>query len=171
MRVNEHIRYQPDDSPPPLLTLSVASQGVVIALSNTATLVTIFVLASGGSEGYLSWAVFVSLMIAGGITALQAAKWGRVAPGYILLMGPAAPFMAVCVLAVTQGGFALMSSLIVAASLVQFALAFWLAQLRRVITPVVSGVAFMLIAASAMPIAITRLENIPAGVSPLAGPA
>lgn len=170
MRVNEHIRYQPDDKPPRILTLSVASQGVVIALSNTATLVTIFVLASGGSEGYLSWAVFASLIIAGAITALQAAKLGRIAPGYILLMGPAAPFMAVCVLAVTQGGFALMSSLIVAASLVQFALAFWLAQLRRVITPVVSGVAFMLIAASAMPIAIARLENVPAGVSPIAGP-
>ena len=63
-----------------------------------------------------------------------------------------------------------MSSLVVAASLVQFALAFWLAQLRRVITPVVSGVAFMLISASAMPIAIARLENVPADVSPLAGP-
>lgn len=171
MRVNEHIRYQPDDKPPRLLTLSVASQGVVIALSNTATLVTIFVLASGGSEEYLSWAVFASLIIAGAITALQAAKLGRIAPGYILLMGPAAPFMAVCVLAVTQGGFALMSSLIIAASLVQFALAFWLAQLRRVITPVVSGVAFMLIAASAMPIAIARLENFPTSVSPIAGPA
>ncbi|MYF79458.1 MAG: hypothetical protein F4180_06255, partial [Chloroflexi bacterium] len=171
MRVNEHIRYQPDDKPPPLVTLSVASQGVVIAVSNTAALVTIFVLASGGSEGYLSWALFASLIIAGAITALHAAKLGRIAPGYILLMGPAAPFMAVCVLAITQGGFALMSNLIVAASLVQFALAFWLAQLRRIITPVVSGVAFMLISASAMPIAIARLENVPADASPLAGPA
>lgn len=171
MRANEHVRYEPGDKPPALLTLSVASQGVVIALSNTAALVTIFVLASGGSEEYFSWALFASLIIAGVVTALHAAKLGRIAPGYILLMGPAAPFMAVCVLAITQGGFALMSSLILAASLVQFALAFWLAQLRRVITPVVSGVAFMLISASAMPIAIARLENVPADVSPFAGPA
>ena len=63
-------------------------------------------------------------------------------------MGPGAPFMAVCVLAVTEGGLPVMSSLIIAASLVQFALAFWLAQLRRIITPVVSGVAFMVIAVS-----------------------
>ena len=171
MRVNEHIRYEADDKPPALATLSVAAQGVVIALSNTVALVTIFALASGSSESYFSWALFASLVIAGAVTALHAAKFGRVAPGYILLMGPAAPFIAVCVLAITQGGFALMSSLIVAASLVQFALAFWLAQLRRVITPIVSGVAFMLIAASAMPIAIARLENVPAGVSPIAGPA
>ena len=171
MRDNEHIRYEPDDNSPPLVTLSVASQGVVIALSNTATLVTIFALASGGSEDYLSWALFASLMIAGVVTVHQVAKLGRFAPGYILLMGPGSPFMAVCVLAVIEGGLAVMSSLIVVASLVQFALAFWLAQLRRVITPVVSGVAFMLLAASAMPIAIARFEDVPADVSPLAGPA
>ena len=78
--------------------------------------------------------------------------------------------MAVCVLAVAEGGLPVMSSLVVAAALVQFALAFWLAQLRRVITPVVSGVAFMVIAASAMPIAVARLESVPAGASPAAGP-
>ena len=171
MRVNEHIRYDPDEKPSRLLTLNVASQGVVIALSNTATFVTIFALASGGSEGYLSWSLFAAMMIAGIVTGLQAAKLGRLAPGYILLMGPGAPFMAVCVLAVMEGGLAVMSSLIVAASLVQFALAFWLAQLRRVITPVVAGIAFMLIATSAMPIAIARLDNVPADVSPIAGPA
>ena len=140
-------------------------------MSNTVTIVTIFAVASGGSEGYLSWAVFASLLIAGTVTAHQATKLGRLGPGYILLMGPGVPFMAVCVLAVTEGGLAVMSSLIVVASLVQFALAFWLAQLRRVITPVVSGVAFMVIAASAMPIAVARLDNVPEGVSSIAGPA
>ena len=172
MRVNEHIRYEPDDKCPPLVTLGVAAQGGVLALSNTVTIVTIFAVAAGSSEGYLSWAVFASLVIGGAVTAHHAAKLGRLGPGYILLMGPGVPFMAVCLLAVTEGGLAVMSSLIVAASLVQFALAFWLAQLRRVITPVVSGVAFMVISASAMPIAIGRLENVPAeDTSPLAGPA
>ena len=171
MRVNEHIQYEPDDKCPPLVTLGVASQGGVLALSNTVTIVTIFAVAAGGSEGYLSWAVFASLAIAGVSTAYHAAKLGRLGPGYILLMGPGVPFMAVCVLAVTEGGLAVMSSLIVVASLVQFALAFWLAQLRRIITPIVSGVAFMVIAASAMPIAVARLDGVPADAPSLAGPA
>ena len=171
MRVNEHIQYEPDEKCPPLVTLGVAAQGSVLALSNTVILVTVFAVASAGSESYLSWAVFASLIIAGTATAYQAAKLGRLGPGYILLMGPGSPFMAVCVLAAAEGGLAVMSSLIVAASLVQFALAFWLAQLRRIITPVVSGVAFMVIAVSAMPIAIGRLQNVPEGVSPIAGPA
>ena len=171
MRVNEHIRYETDDKPPRLVTLSVASQGAVIALSNTATLVTIFAVASGSSEAYLSWALFASLVIAGAVTVHQAVKMGRLAPGYLLLMGPGSPFMAVCVLAAIEGGLAVMSSLIIAASLVQFALALWLAQLRRIITPVVSGVAFMLISTAVMPIAIARFNNVPADVSPIAGPA
>ena len=138
-------------------------------MSNTVTIVTIFAVAAGGSQSYLSWAVFSSLIIAGIVTAHQAAKLGHLGPGYILLMGPGTPFMAVCVLAVMEGGLAVMSSLIIVASLVQFALAIWLAQLRRVITPVVSGVAFMIIAAAAMPLALARLDSVPADVSATAG--
>ena len=171
MRVNEHILYGPDDRSPPLLTLGVAVQGVVLMVSNTITITIVYALAFDAGESYLSWAVFAGMLIGGAGTALQAARLGRLGPGYILMMGPVVPFVAVCVLAVDKGGLALMSSLVVASSLIQFAVAAWLAQLRRVITPVVSGVAFMIIAVSAMPIAITRLNDVPAGASPIAGPA
>ncbi len=170
MRVNEQIRYEPDDSCPPVAMLNVALQGAVIALTNVVSLVTIFAVTADGGEGYLAWAVFSGLVIAGATTALQAARIGRIGSGYILLMGPAAPFMGICVLAVNEAGLPVMASLIVAASLVQFAMAFWLAQLRRIITPVVSGVAFMVVAAAAMPICVSRLDDVPAGLSPLAGP-
>lgn len=170
MRVNDHIRFEPDETPSLPVTLGVAAQGSVLALSNTVTIGTIFAVAASGSADYLSWVIFASLMIAGVVTAHQATSLGRWGPGYILLMGPGIPFMAVCLLAIAEGGLALMSSLVIAASLVQFALAFWLAQLRRIVTPVVSGVAFMVIAASAMPIAVARLDSVPAGVSPIAGP-
>ena len=171
MRVNEHIRFEPDDGPPPLVTLGVAFQGCLLALSNTVTLVTVFAVALDRSGSYLSWAVFASLAVGGAVTALQATRLGRLGSGYILFMGPGAPFMAVCVLVGTESGLSVMSSLIVGASLVQFAMAFWLAQLRRIITPVVSGVAFMVIAVSAMPIAVARLDDVPVGLSTISGPA
>ncbi|MDE2778929.1 MAG: hypothetical protein OXI91_04530 [Chloroflexota bacterium] len=171
MRTNEQLRYEPDDRSPPVATLNVALQGVVIALSNVVSLVTIFAVAAQGSESYLAWAVFASLVIAGAATALQASRIGRLGSGHILLMGPAAPFMGVCVLAVTEAGLPVMASLIIAASLVQFAMAFWLAQLRRIITPVVSGVTLMVVAVAAMPIGAARLDDVPADLSPLAGPA
>lgn len=169
MRDNENIRYEPEEKPSLPITLNVAAQGSVLMLSNTVTFATIFVAASGESAGYLSWAVFASLMVAGIAAALMAAKLGRLGPGYLLLMGPGSPYLPVCVLAVAEGGLPVMSTLIVVSSLVQFALAFWLAQLRRIITPVVSGVAFMVIATAVMPIAVARLDDVPAGVSPNAG--
>ena len=171
MRVNENIRYEPDDNPPVPVTLTVALQGGVLTLSNSITIATTFIVAAGGGTSYASWAIFAALITAGASTALQAAKLGRVGSGHLLLMGPAAPFIAVCALAATKDGFQLMSSLVVAASLAQFALAFWLPQLRRIITPTVSGVAFMVISASVMPVAMGKLGSVPAGLPPLAGPA
>ncbi|MYB42641.1 MAG: hypothetical protein F4X76_10755 [Chloroflexi bacterium] len=169
MLSNEHIRYEPDERPPSPLTLTVASQGMVLALSNTVTIVTIFAVAYNDDGSYLAWAIFAALIIAGLAIALQATTLGRLGPGHIHLMGPGAPFLAVCVLAVNEGGLALMSTLVVASSLVQFAVAAWLARLRRLITPVVTGVAFMMIPVTAIPIAIDRLDEVPAGVEPGAG--
>ena len=169
MRVNEHLIYESEDKCPPLVTLGVAAQGTLLAVSNTVTIVTIFAVASGGSESYLSWVVFASLVLGGFVTAHQAMKLGRLGPGYMLLAGPGTPFMAVCVLAVSEGGLEVMSSLIVVAALAQFAVGFWLAKLRRVITPAVSGVAFMMIAAAAMPLAVARLDDVPEGTSSVAG--
>ncbi len=169
MRETENIRYEPQENPPPTVTLNAALQGAVLALSNTVTITTIFAVASDGGESYLAWAVFASLVVGGIATIHMALNLGRIGPGYMLLMGPGSPFIPICVLAVTEGGLPVMSSLIIVASLVQFALAFWLVQLRRIITPVVSGVAFMLLSAAAMPIVIARLDDVPTGVTPVAG--
>ena len=171
MAANDHIRYESEDPAPPLLTVNVAFQGAVLIVSNTVTFVLIFSAAFNDDGSYAAWAMVGALLVAGLATALHASRLGRLGPGHILLMGSGVPFLAVCVLAVNEGGLALMSSLVVAASLIQFAVAAWLARLRRLITPVVSGVAFMMIALSAMPIAIERMNDVPAGVSDLAGPA
>ncbi len=167
---NDHIRFEPEEGPPALLTLNVALQGAVLIVSNTVTFVVIFSAAFNDDGSYMTWAMVGALIIAGFATALHASRIGRVGPGHVLLMGSGVPFLAACVLAVEQGGLALMSSLVIASSLIQFAVAARLAQLRRLITPAVSGVAFMIIALSAMPIAMGRLNDVPAGASEAAGP-
>ncbi len=171
MPANDHIRYEPDQVAPWPLTLNVSFQGAVLIISNTVTFVVIFSAAFEDDGSYASWAMVGALIVAGLVTALHASRLGRVGPGHILLMGSGVPFLAACVLAVDAGGLELMSSLVIASSLIQFAVAAWLAQLRRLITPVVSGVAFMMIALSAMPIAIERMSDVPAGASDVAGPA
>ncbi len=168
-RVNEYIRYEPDGQCPPRLSIVVALQGVVLALSNTVLFVTIMARAGGQGEQYLSWAVFAGLAIGGVVTALHAGRLGRLGAGHVLMSGAGPHFIAVSVLAMTQGGLPMLTSLIVLSSLVQFALAGWLPLLRRVITPVVSGVALMLIAVTVMAVAVARLGEVPEGAPPAAG--
>ncbi|MYB49679.1 MAG: hypothetical protein F4X72_10530 [Dehalococcoidia bacterium] len=151
--------------------MGVALQGVMLALANTVLFVTVVVRAGDQNEEYLSWAVFSALAIGGVITALQASRAGRLGAGHVLLTGAGPHFIAVSVLAMTQGGLPLLASLIVVSSLVQFALAQWLPLLRSIITPVVSGTALMLIAATVMAIAIERLREVPEGAPSAAGPA
>ena len=144
----------------------------MLTLANTVLFVTITVRAADKGDAYLSWAVFAALIIAGATTALQAARFGRLGAGHVLMSGTAAPFIAIAisVLALTEGGPSTLASLIVVASLVQFLLAAWLPLLRRIITPVVSGTALMLIAVMVMSIAVDRLSEVPEGVPPAAGP-
>ena len=143
----------------------------MLALANTVLLVTVIVRAGDQGEDYLSWAIFSALAIGRVITALQAGRVGRLGAGHVLITGAGPHFIAVSVLAMTMGGLPMLASLIVVSSLVQFALAQWLPLLRRVITPVVSGTALMLIAVTVMAIAVGRLEDTPGGTLPAAGPA
>ena len=167
-RVNRRIRYEPDDSCPPLVTFGVAMQGVVLVLANTVLMVTIIVRAAGEDDSYLAWAVFAALIIAGVTTALQAAHVGRFGAGHVLMTGAGPHFIAISVVALTESGLPTLASLIVVSSLFQFAMAAWLPFLRRLVTPIVSGTALMLIAVTVMPIAVGRIADAPEA-APAAG--
>ena len=167
---DEAIRYEPDEPCPPLIALGVGLQGVMLVLATMVLVVAITVRAGGQDDAYLTWAVFASLVIAGGLTALQAARFWRFGAGHILIMGPTPNYVAVSVLALAAGGPALLASLTVAAALFYTGLSLWLPLLRRIITPVVSGTVLMLIAAAILPIALDRVNEIPESAPAAAGP-
>ncbi len=167
---DEAIRYEPDEPCPPLIALGVGLQGVMLVLATMVLVVAITVRAGGQDDAYLTWAVFASLVIAGGLTALQAARFWRFGAGHILIMGPTPNYVAVSVLALAAGGPALLASLTVAAALFYTGLSLWLPLLRRIITPVVSGTVLMLIAAAILPIALDRVNEVPESAPAAAGP-
>ena len=168
-QANENIRYEPDERCPLRVSFGVALQGVMLTLAGTVLVVTITVRAAGQGEPYLSWAVFAALIISGAVTALQAGRFGRLGTGHLLMTGAGPPFIAVSVVALTEGGLAMLASLIVVSSLLQFALSACLPLLRRIITPMVCGTSLMLIAVTVMRIAVGRVMEVPAGASPAAG--
>ena len=167
---NESIRYEPEEPCPPSVALAVGVQGVALVLAPMVVNVAIVFRAAGQPESYLAWAVVAALIVCGVTTALQATRLGRLGAGHLIITGPGPIFIAVCIAALTQGGPALMGSLVVVASLVQFALSMWLPALRRIITPVVSGTVIMLIAYTIVPIALDLLDDLPDGTSPGAAP-
>lgn len=85
-------------------------------------------------------------------------------------MGTTPNFVAVSVLALTEGGPSPLASLMVVASLSYLALALWLPLLRLIITPVVSGTVLMLIAVTILPVALDRVQETPEGAPEVAGP-
>ena len=169
--INENIRYEPDENPPPPVTIGAGFQAAAIIVAPVVLSVAIVARIAEQSDSYLSWAVFAALIVSGTSTILQAVRVGRIGAGHVLIMGTSGAFIAVCVAALVEGGPSTMASLIVVSSLFQFMLAARLSLLRRIFTPVVSGTVIMLIAATVMPIIFDTLTSGPEDVSSSAAPA
>ena len=164
------MRYEPDERPPPALSVGLGIQLVLLTVAGVVLTPAVVIQASGWSESYIPWAVFAALAVSGTTTVLQAIRVGRVGAGYVLLMGTSGVFIAVCVAALAEGGPPLMATLVIASSLFQFGFAARLSWLRRIVTPTVAGCVVMLIAVTVMPIAFSVLDRVPEGASPLASP-
>ena len=168
--VNENVRYEPNDRPPSLVALGAGAQAALITVAPIVLTVVIVVRIADGSDSYMAWAAFAALVVSGVTTVMQAVRVGRIGSGHILIMGTSGAFIAVCVAALIEAGPATMASLVVISSLFQFLLAARLSLLRRIFTPVVSGIVIMLIAATVMPIVFDTLGQVPERVSGAAGP-
>ena len=160
---SHEVRYEADDRPPLGLTIGLGAQYTVLALAGVVLTPAILISTAGGSEAYLTWAIFGALAVSGVTTIVQALRIGRIGAGYILVMGSTAAFLPMSVTAIVESGPALLATLIVMASMVQFLLGAKMAMLRRVFTPTVAGTVLMLIPVSLAPIIFDKLTEAPAG--------
>ncbi len=167
---DQSIRYEPDEPCSLVVAAIVGAQGVLIGVTPAVLVVAVTAVASGQDERYLAWAVFATLIIGGGMTALQAAGVGFIGARHIFITGATPNFVAVSVLALQESGPAALASLIVLSAFFYLAISAWLPRLRRIVTPAVSGTVLMLIATMILPVAIDRLTEVPDGTPPLAGP-
>lgn len=168
--LDDRIRYEPDETCPPLVAVGVGVQGVLLVLAPIVLVVAVSALAAGQDERYLTWAVFAALAVSGLVTILQAARIGRVGLGHVLVTGVTPNFIAISVIALAEGGPAALASLIVLSSFFFLAVGAWLPLLRQIITPAVSGTVLMLIAVLLLHISFDRLQEVPANAPPFAGP-
>ncbi len=160
---NAAVRYEPDEKPPALLSLGLGLQLAVLCVAGVVLTPAIVIRVAGGTEAFLSWAVFAALAVSGVTTLIQAVKLGRIGAGYVLLMGTSGAFIAVCITAIAEGGPGMLATLVVASSLFQFGLAARLSLFRRILTPAVAGTVIMLIPVTVMPFIFKMLNDVPEG--------
>ena len=169
-QVNENILYQPDEQPSHPASLAHGFQNVMTLMAAMAATTSIIAVAGGQSQGYLSWIFFSALVLCGTGSMLQTFRFWRFGSGYSLSVISASALIAICISALLAGGPALLSSLIVASSLIQFVFIFWLSWLRRVISPLVAGTVLMLLASTIITVVLSRLSDLPEGAPPVAAP-
>ncbi|GAB5470726.1 MAG: hypothetical protein Kilf2KO_37560 [Rhodospirillales bacterium] len=164
------VRFEPPDRMPHGLAAALGTQSVVLILAGIVLTPVVVLRASGAGDGFAPWAIFMAMLVSGLVTIVQGLRVGRIGAGYLLFMGTSGAFISVSVEAIEAGGIALLMTLIVASSLLQFPLAAKLSLLRRIITPTVGGTAIMLIAVTVMPIAFEMLSKVPEEVAPAGAP-
>ncbi|MCZ0952989.1 MAG: hypothetical protein OXJ56_10405, partial [Rhodospirillaceae bacterium] len=59
------VRYEADDRPPLGLTIGLGAQYAVLALAGVVLTPAILISTAGGSEAYLTWAIFGALAVSG----------------------------------------------------------------------------------------------------------
>lgn len=167
---NTSVRYQPDERPSVAVALGLGAQFAVLIIARIVVVPVVVVRAAGGTDAYLSWALFAAVSLCGLTTILQALRIGRIGSGYVAVMGTSLAVVGVGVTAIAEGGPALLATLVAVASLVPLALSVRLALFRRILTPTVSGTVIMLIPATLMPSAFGLLTDVPADTPPEAAP-
>ena len=135
-----------------------------------AATVSIVALAGGQTEDYLSWIFFASLVVCGLGRIFQTTRLWRFGSGYSLTVTSASAFIAVCITALSNGGPAMLSTLLAVSALIQFAFISRLSLLRRVITPMVAGTVLMLMSATIISVVLGRLPDIPEGAPEVSAP-
>lgn len=157
------LKYAVDENPPPALSAAMGFQVVVLIIAGIVLAPVIVVRAAGLPDSTASWAVFAALIVCGITTMIQARPLkvpvlGRFGAGFVLFMGTSGAFMAVSVDALKSGGLALLATLVLMSSMIQFVFSFRLGYLRRIITPTVGGTVLMVVAVTVFPIVFDMLS-------------
>ena len=164
------VRYQPDEKPPIALAFGLGLQLAILSVAATVLVPAIIIRAAGGTESYLSWAVFAAVAVCGATTVLQAVRFGQIGSGYVLLMSISGASIAVSITALAEGGAAMLATLVVVSSVVPLALSARLSLLRRILTPTVTGTVIMLIPVTVMSHVFNMLKDVPDGIPAVAAP-
>ena len=68
------IRYEADETPPAALSFGLGLQLAILCIAGIVLTPAIVIRAAGGTEAYLSWALFAAVAVSGVTTIIQAVR-------------------------------------------------------------------------------------------------
>ncbi len=154
-------RYEPHESPPILVVAGVGLQFTIVASIETLVGPVIVIKGSGGSDAFLLWLVFATLIVIGVSTLLQTIRLGPIGTGAVFPMYMSFAAIPFCIMALVDGGPATMTTLVLVSAAFQIVFSKWLFNIRRIITPTVYGTMMMLIALSLASVMSNLLSEEP----------
>lgn len=157
-QVGHDILYEPDEKIPFFSGLLLGFQTIIGLLVTIVVYGAVMVRAAGQPDEYLSWAILMGIVVSGVVMIVQAFRLWRIGAGYTLSSGPSSVFIVVCITALIEGGPAMMSSLVIVATIFQVVLTARLSLLRRVITPMISGTVLILLSATAITVLLGAIS-------------
>ena len=83
----KRLRYAADEAPPPGVSVVVGLQTAVLTCVPVVVIMTIVARVAGQSDEYLLWTIFAGLVIGGLTTIVQAARFGGIGAGNLVIMG------------------------------------------------------------------------------------
>ena len=164
-------RYEPHEGPPPLLALGLGVQSALLIVTPIVLFPLILVQSAGADAAFVSWAVFAMLVVNGAATMLQAVRAGPVGCGLMVVTYPSSIAIPFCVVALVEGGPAVLATLILVTGISQIVVSLRLSYLRRIVTPTVSGTVIILLVISVMAVVLANAADVPDGASAAAAPA
>ena len=158
-RASQNPKYEAHENPPLLTSLGLGAQFSLMATATLLVTPVIVANESGRGESYLTWMVFASLVVVGLSTLLQVRRVGPIGAGAVLPMFTAAVSIPFCITAVLDGGPATLTTLVLVSAAVQLFISRWLFILRRIVTPIVSGIIIMILSITLASVVFRLLDD------------
>jgi NCS2 family nucleobase:cation symporter-2/xanthine permease XanP len=148
----------------PAILVSLQQVGAMVVGTITPALILSGILHFSQTE--TAYLVSMALVASAFGTFLQTMRFGAVGSGLLSITGTSFAFLAPLIQAGTTGGLPLMVGMSLAATPVQLVLAPFLPKLKRVFTPLVSGIVVLLIGLSLIPTGMRSIARFPVEGAP-----
>jgi xanthine permease XanP len=167
MHKNNDILYDLNDKPPFIQSTSAAFQHVLASFVGIVT-PTLIIGSTLGLTSHIPYLISMALMVSGVATFIQAKRFGRIGCGLIAVQGTSFAFITALItggaLVKSRGGsaddiLAMMFGVTLMGAFIEIFISFFIDKIKRVITPLTTGIVITTIGLSLIKVGMTDLAG------------